>query len=200
MRPPYGDIDDRVRNICKQLNLTPIIWTSLGANDNYDTNDWRIGAGEVSAATVVQNFEYILNNASQLDTGYIVLEHDLYKQSVELAVDVVLPAALSHEPKQTLEPIVQCLNLELGDSCTARNDRLGLVADLQFKTKGYFSGTYNAISGKVRRTTTNTDRGEISGKWSSVMEYKPVKVCNASSHKDALKQDCFRVRNVYYLM
>lgn len=117
MRPPYGDIDDRVRNICKQLNLTPIIWTSLGANDNYDTNDWRIGAGEVSAATVVQNFEYILNNASQLDTGYIVLEHDLYKQSVELAVDVVLPAALSHEPKQTLEPIVQCLNLELGDSC-----------------------------------------------------------------------------------
>ncbi|KIP04051.1 hypothetical protein PHLGIDRAFT_121031 [Phlebiopsis gigantea 11061_1 CR5-6] len=65
--------------------------------------------------------------------------------------------------------------LELGDTCTARNDRLGLLADLQFKTKGYFSGTYNAIAGKVRRTTNNTDLGEISGKWSSVMEYKPVK-------------------------
>jgi oxysterol-binding protein-related protein 8 len=66
--------------------------------------------------------------------------------------------------------------LELGDTCTARNDRLGLSAELQFKTKGYFSGTYNAIAGKVRKTTTNTDLGDISGKWSSVMEYKPAKV------------------------
>jgi len=65
--------------------------------------------------------------------------------------------------------------LELGDQCTARNERLGLSADIQFKTKGYFSGTYNAISGRIRRTTTNTDLGEITGKWSSVMEYKPVK-------------------------
>ncbi|KAI0344270.1 Oxysterol-binding protein [Trametopsis cervina] len=65
--------------------------------------------------------------------------------------------------------------LELGDSCTARNDRLGLSADLQFKTKGYFSGSYNSIAGKVRKHTTNTDLGEISGKWSHVMEYKPVK-------------------------
>lgn len=66
--------------------------------------------------------------------------------------------------------------LELGDSCIARNDRLGLMADLQFKTKGYFSGTYNAISGKVKRTTNSSDLGEISGKWSSVMEYKPARV------------------------
>ncbi len=27
MRPPYGDIDDRVRAICKAMTLTPIIWT-----------------------------------------------------------------------------------------------------------------------------------------------------------------------------
>lgn len=66
--------------------------------------------------------------------------------------------------------------LELGDSCTARNERLGLSADLQFKTKGYFSGTYNSISGRVRRHTSNTDLGEITGKWSGVMEYKPAKV------------------------
>lgn len=64
--------------------------------------------------------------------------------------------------------------LELGDSCTARNERNGFYADLQFKTKGYFSGTYNAIAGRVRRS--NLDLGEISGKWSSVMEYKPTKV------------------------
>ena len=66
--------------------------------------------------------------------------------------------------------------LELGDQCIARNERLGLLADIQFKTRGYFSGTYNAIAGRVKRTSGNTELGEISGKWSSVMEYKPTKV------------------------
>ena len=66
--------------------------------------------------------------------------------------------------------------LELGDTCTARNERLGLSAEMQFKTKGYFSGSYNQIAGKIRKTTANVDLGEISGKWSGVMEYKPVKV------------------------
>lgn len=123
MRPPYGDIDDRVREICRQLNLTPIIWTRDGddTNGNYDTNDWRIAAGQVSAASVVSNFSNILDRASNLNTGYIVLEHDLYKQSVELAVDVVLPMALAHSPKQTLEPIVQCLNLQPGDAYVETN-------------------------------------------------------------------------------
>ncbi|KAI0791814.1 hypothetical protein C8Q75DRAFT_814858 [Abortiporus biennis] len=63
--------------------------------------------------------------------------------------------------------------LELGDNCTARNEKNGYFADLQFKTKGYFSGTYNAIAGKIRKGSNDT--GEISGKWSSVMEYKSTK-------------------------
>ncbi|KAH8101584.1 Oxysterol-binding protein [Cristinia sonorae] len=63
--------------------------------------------------------------------------------------------------------------LELGDTCTAKNERNGLTAELQFKTKGYFSGAYNAIAGRVRRGSMDT--GEVSGKWSSVMEYKTSK-------------------------
>jgi hypothetical protein len=26
MRPPYGDIDDRVRAVCMAMGITPIIW------------------------------------------------------------------------------------------------------------------------------------------------------------------------------
>ncbi|EPQ61211.1 Oxysterol-binding protein [Gloeophyllum trabeum ATCC 11539] len=63
--------------------------------------------------------------------------------------------------------------LELGDTCTAKNEKHGLYCDLEFKTKGFFSGTYNAISGRVRKG--NTDIGEISGRWSHVMEYKSAK-------------------------
>jgi hypothetical protein len=32
MRPPYGDIDDRVRYISLQMGLTPIIWTAADGN------------------------------------------------------------------------------------------------------------------------------------------------------------------------
>lgn len=31
-RPPYGDIDDRVRYIAAQMGQTPIMWTGVQAN------------------------------------------------------------------------------------------------------------------------------------------------------------------------
>ena len=64
--------------------------------------------------------------------------------------------------------------IELGDACTARNDAHDLHADIEFKTKGFFSGTYNALSGRVKHGST--DLGEVSGKWSALMEFKPTKV------------------------
>ena len=64
--------------------------------------------------------------------------------------------------------------IELGDACTARNDTQDLLADLEFKTKGFFSGTYNAIAGRVRRG--GTELGEVTGKWSAMMEFKSTKV------------------------
>lgn len=39
-RPPYGDIDDRVRAIAAQMGLTPVIWTSYtdgSTTVNFDT-------------------------------------------------------------------------------------------------------------------------------------------------------------------
>ncbi|KAI5475932.1 chitin deacetylase, carbohydrate esterase family 4 protein [Pseudohyphozyma bogoriensis] len=108
MRPPYGDIDDRVRYICAQLGLTPIIWTVDGSN-SYDTQDWEIAGGIVTADQVLTNFENIITNSTELDTGFIVLEHDLDSTAVDLAVNQVLPAALSFSPSLTLQPIITCL-------------------------------------------------------------------------------------------
>jgi hypothetical protein len=64
--------------------------------------------------------------------------------------------------------------LELGDSCTVRNGAQNFYADLEFKTKGFFSGTYNAIAGRVKRGPT--ELGDVSGKWSALMEFKTAKV------------------------
>ena len=84
MRPPYGDIDDRVRYIAGAMSMTPIMqvlvlrdradlgsWTRANGA-TYDTQDWQIGAGIVTAPAVVRNFETILNGAPSLSTGFIV--------------------------------------------------------------------------------------------------------------------------------
>lgn len=64
--------------------------------------------------------------------------------------------------------------LELGDTCTVRNEAQDLQADLEFKTRGFFSGTYNAIAGRVKHGST--ELGEVNGKWSALMEFKAAKV------------------------
>jgi hypothetical protein len=71
--------------------------------------------------------------------------------------------------------------LELGDMIYAKNEKLGISADIEFKTKGFFSGTYNSIAGKVKHKSTEI--GTVDGKWSGTMEYKSSKVCHLlSSH------------------
>ncbi|KIY45736.1 Oxysterol-binding protein [Fistulina hepatica ATCC 64428] len=75
--------------------------------------------------------------------------------------------------------------LELGDTCQARNDRHGLLCDIEFKTKGFFSGIYNAIAGRVR--CGQEDIGEISGRWSHIMEFKDNRTNKKRVLFDAVK-------------
>ena len=37
MRPPFGDIDDRVRAISLAMGLRPIMWTRMSATATFDT-------------------------------------------------------------------------------------------------------------------------------------------------------------------
>jgi len=109
MRPPYGDIDDRVRAISLAMGLQPIIWTRTPVTGQFDTNDWMVAGGLVSGAQSFQTFQAILTNATQIDTGFIVLQHDLYDITVELATHFTLDAAINNNPPLTLKPIGQCL-------------------------------------------------------------------------------------------
>lgn len=74
--------------------------------------------------------------------------------------------------------------LELGDTCIAKNEKRNIFCDLEFKTKGFFSGTYNAIAGRVRRNST--DIGEVSGRWSHLMEFRDVRVRISLCHSPRL--------------
>ncbi|KAG8950771.1 chitin deacetylase [Tulasnella sp. 424] len=109
MRPPYGDIDDRVRAVCAAMGLTPIIWTGVGEQE-FDTDDWKIAGGTATGTSSFAAWKQIVTQADTLNTGFIVLEHDLYQQSVDMAVGYIIPDALSHTPAFSLKPIIECLN------------------------------------------------------------------------------------------
>jgi len=63
--------------------------------------------------------------------------------------------------------------MELGDQSKVVNEANDYTADIEFKIKGYFTGSYNAIGGKVSHK--NKTIGEITGKWSESMDFKPSK-------------------------
>lgn len=74
------------------------------------------------------------------------------------------------------------MKYELGDHSIVRCPELGLVADIEFKTKGYFSGTYNAIGGTIKVESTGEILYELSGMWNAEMYIKDV----ATGKKDLL--------------
>ncbi|GAB5585841.1 hypothetical protein Unana1_00741 [Umbelopsis nana] len=81
-RPPFGDVDDRVRWIATQLNLTAIIW-------NLDTSDWAAG-NSVPVATVQQTYQdYITmgTNGTFATGGNIVLTHEIDNTTMALALE-----------------------------------------------------------------------------------------------------------------
>jgi hypothetical protein len=123
MRPPFGDIDDRVRAISIAMGLQPVIWTRISPLATFDTDDFNIKGGSTTVQQVLQNWQNIFGNATTRDTGFIVLEHDLWEQTVEVATGYILPDALAHtNPKFNIRPVISCMNRDLKDAYIETND------------------------------------------------------------------------------
>jgi len=65
-----------------------------------------------------------LTNASTINTGFIVLEHDLFEQTVDLAVGYILPDAMAQQPPLKIEPIITCLGMPLSDAYVETNNNV----------------------------------------------------------------------------
>lgn len=65
------------------------------------------------------------------------------------------------------------MRIELGDHMIIKCPSTGYSIDIEFKTKGFISGTYDAIEGTVM-SPTNKPLFEISGKWNDVMYIKDL--------------------------
>lgn len=101
-RPPYGDVDNRVREIVRQMGYKTVIWTK-----EWDSNDWQIPDKTITNKEVFRNFKWALSTVPKLKGGVITLEHDLYTQTVNVAGPL-----LDMGMKKGLEPmdIARCVN------------------------------------------------------------------------------------------
>ncbi|SAL95751.1 hypothetical protein [Absidia glauca] len=82
-RPPYGDIDDRVRSIGHALGFTPVIW-------NHDTDDWKVAEDKTFDEKWIDgNATKWASEAASATEGGISLEHDLYQKTVDAAIRIL---------------------------------------------------------------------------------------------------------------
>ncbi|KAH9244493.1 hypothetical protein BASA81_018093 [Batrachochytrium salamandrivorans] len=98
-RPPFGDMDDRVRAVFAKMNLIPLLW-------NRDTFDWNLGdpASSFQASWVTGNFTKWISTSNTTGTGFMSLQHDLYPQSAAQTIPtlgIVLNAKFSVMPAST---------------------------------------------------------------------------------------------------
>lgn len=66
------------------------------------------------------------------------------------------------------------MKYELGDHAQVRCPETGLEVDIEFKVKGWVSGTYNSIGGYIKETKTGKQLYELSGYWNSEMNIKDL--------------------------
>jgi len=92
MRPPYGDINNRVRFILKKMGYIPVDWTG----DQFDTNDWKMPS--ITEASVIATFTKSLDTyvAGPKTQGFYCLEHDLNINTVN-AAQKLIPLGLARK-------------------------------------------------------------------------------------------------------
>ncbi|KAI8373360.1 hypothetical protein BD560DRAFT_350940 [Blakeslea trispora] len=105
MRPPRGDIDDRVRYIVKQLGYTPAMWS-------VDSQDWRITAGGQTEAGLLANVTEWVSKLPTMKTGGNSLMHDLNNVTVGAALKA-LPIL---HPKVEISKVSTCAGWAAGDA------------------------------------------------------------------------------------
>ncbi|CAO3607145.1 unnamed protein product [Mucor hiemalis] len=64
------------------------------------------------------------------------------------------------------------MTLELGDASTIRCASTGLVCEMDFQTKGFFSGQVNSVVAKIKRESTQEILYDITGQWSGELFIK----------------------------
>lgn len=135
-RPPYGDVDDRIRAIANAMGLRTMLW-------GYDSEDWSEGQNGVTKADIDNKYQQFIGQltAGKFNkAGAVLLAHELNQFTMQEAIDWYprLKSSFSH-----IVPIGVALNttnpyLESGHTLPTFNQ--------------YISGKHSRRSGSERRS------------------------------------------------
>ncbi|KAJ1568680.1 chitin deacetylase [Cladochytrium tenue] len=146
MRPPYGDLDDRVRGVLQAMGVRVVTW----ATDSTDSAD---GATAASIAAVVAQW-----GGSDYDRA-ISLEHDLLDVEAA-AIAPTLDSLLSFG--RSPRPIADCIGYGMGDAYAASPLQ-------QFFDDGYFDGNVQTpVSSAASQTQSSSQTSSSSAAPSTV--------------------------------
>lgn len=99
-RPPYGDVDDRVRAIAQGLGMATNVWSD-------DTDDWQVMPAGTAATSVIKgNYNSIINE-DYSSHGNIVLTHEINGYTMDLMMELY-PTIKQHF--KNIVPITACMN------------------------------------------------------------------------------------------
>ncbi|GHT84464.1 hypothetical protein FACS1894129_1140 [Actinomycetota bacterium] len=103
-RPPFGDVDDRVRAIAAGLGLRTIIW-------DHDTDDWDIKPdGAETTEQIDSNYQKIIDLAAQgkvNDKGIVVLTHEINSQTMKEFMKMFPKVKKAYN---NVVPLTACMN------------------------------------------------------------------------------------------
>lgn len=147
--------------IAEQVSHHPPMSAYYYANPKHDVyilGDLRPKARFLgnSAATIMQGGSTISFNKTYPGEDYRITMPNMYARGI----------------------LFGTMHLELGDNVTITCEKTGYSAELEFQVKGYFTGTYNGIKGKIK---CKNDKGKeeviasINGKWSDIVYVQPNK-------------------------
>lgn len=97
------------------------------------STDWRVHGGDVQAVANQASLETILDSSPQFSDptspsystahqGVIVLQHDIYIESVNLAIGYTVPYAQNHNPQWKLKTVTECQPRSDGNGKQSLND------------------------------------------------------------------------------
>ncbi|KAG1152212.1 hypothetical protein G6F37_000964 [Rhizopus arrhizus] len=119
IRPPYGEADDRVKSILKQLGYKVLMW-------NVDPTDYDVYTMKDGSDRIQKVFDQVIHEKdSNLnvheDHGFISLQHDLYQVSIHQVPKIV--RALQHA-NYTMNTAASCIGDEEPHMRLAVNPRI----------------------------------------------------------------------------
>lgn len=118
--------------------------------------------------TLVPKSKFLGNSAASMMEGIAYLQF-LDKKDKEGKVETY---ELTQPNMYARGILIGTMKYEMGDHMYIKCPGNDLTADIEFKTKGFISGTYNAIGGEIKEISTGKVLYEITGKWNELMEIK----------------------------